>query len=352
MMRLAWPWACGALCTTFFALLLTGCGAGPQSISSSAGPAAATAAPTLATPMNVGPLIPSTSIYFGAYPNPSGLGNGDNPSAVAAFESQLGRKLAINLHFVGFTTLWPNIPDLDDVSNGRMSLELWDCGISDAQIVAGTADPSLQARAQAVAAFGRPIMISFFYEMNVPAGIGPHTRTTCYDSSTDLSNNAFSPAEFVAAWQHIHTIFDAAGATNAIWVWTVAASSAGGAPVQDPRPYYPGDSEVDWVGIDDWDFGNLTVSQTFNALYNLVAPFGKPILVAQTGAAAPNQNAFFQSMVSTLQSQFPQIKGFMYYDNLGPTVDWRVVSSAFPAFGAMANDPYMSASVPPQDFGP
>ncbi len=330
--------------------LLIGCGAG--STSSNAVPQAIPSIqPTLAAPMNVGPLVPSGSIYFGAYVDPSGLANGNNPTAVAEFESQLGRKLAINLHFVGFTTLWPNIPDLDDAANARLPLQFWDCGISDAQIAAGTADPSLQATAAAVAAYGRPIMISFFYDINVPSGVPPRARPLCYDAATDQSNKAFSPSEFIAAWQHIHSIFAAAGATNAIWVWTVAASSDSDNPVEDPRPYYPGDSQVDWIGIDNWDFANLTVTQTFTALYGLVASFGKPILVTETGATAANQVAFFQNVVPTLQTQFPQIKGFMYYDNLGSTVDWRVVPSAFPAFQAMANDPYMSASVPVQYFG-
>lgn len=319
------------------------CGAGPVGHSVPAPAASPTVAPTLAAPVNAGPLVPSGSIYFGGFADPSGLPNGNNPTSLAALEAQLGRPFALNLSFVGFLTLWPTLPMLDNVANNRLSVAFWDCSISNAQIVAGTADAALQTRAAAVAAFGRPIMISFFYEINVPSGDQPRPRPACYDATTDEANGAFSPAEFIAAWQHIRAIFTAAGATNAIWVWTVGASSDAGDPAVDPRPYYPGDSQVDWIGVDVFDFAGQTFAQTAGTVYAQLAPFGKPILIAESGADPSTQTAYFQSVVPTLQSQFPLVKGFMYYDTIGTGVDWRVTPASFPAFEAMANDPYMSA---------
>ena len=52
---------------------------------------------------------------------------------------------------------------------------------------------------------------------------------------------------FVAAWRHIHDLFDAAGATNVIWVWNPNIINP--VPGVQLEPLWPGGSYVDWVGM-------------------------------------------------------------------------------------------------------
>jgi mannan endo-1,4-beta-mannosidase len=174
--------------------------------------------------------------------------------------------------------------------------------------------------------------------MNLPAG--NFTRTACYDPNTDLPNQYFSPVQFKAAWAHIRQIFAQEGATNAVWLWTVSGAGA------NALSYYPGPSQVDWVGFDNFDLTGTSLSATLGPTYSLLAPYGKPIMVTETGAGQSIQTPFFNSAATTLQTQFPLIKGFVYYDGIG-IQDWRIVPAAIPAFATFANNPYMAARYVP-----
>ena len=59
-----------------------------------------------------------------------------------------------------------------------------------------------------------------------------------------------SPAVFVAAWRHIVHCFRARGAQNVTWLWTINTIHKRQGSV--PRPWWPGNSYVTWVGIDGY----------------------------------------------------------------------------------------------------
>src|SRR5438105_15657730 len=67
----------------------------------------------------------------------------------------------------------------------------------------------------------------------------------------DTSSLAVSPASFVSAWRHVHDIFAARGATNAVWVW---CPSAPGFASSTAQAYYPGDTYVDWACADGYNW--------------------------------------------------------------------------------------------------
>jgi hypothetical protein len=172
--------------------------------------------------------------------------------------------------------------------------------------------------------------------MNEPYTL--YDRGQCYDASTDNPDSTFSAAQFVRAWQHVRAIFAQKNVTNVLWVWTPAVGGA------DPEPYYPGDSQVDWIGTDAYDPAGAGFASVFASTYASLARHNKPIL-AVTGEPAASQAAFFPGIVPALSGQFPLVKGFIYYDGVSAAGDWRLASGGGAAYTAFANDPYMSAQV-------
>src|SRR5262249_48553137 len=108
-------------------------------------------------------------------------------------------------------------------------------------IAGGAFDGYLRSWARAAKAWGKPFFLRPNHEMNgnwYPWGTG----------AGNPNNN--TPEEYVAAWKHLHALFDAEGVTNAVWVWCPNVGLSMG---ED----YPGDGWVDWVGLDGYNWGDL-----------------------------------------------------------------------------------------------
>jgi hypothetical protein len=330
----------------FAAMLLAGlaaCGEGsPQ------GPVA-TPIPTptrtpLSPPIVAGALTPPPGqIYFGAYAGQTGLLHGNSPTDTAAFEAEIGRPLTLHWQYEFFTQNLTGLDELDDFAHYRIPVISLNCGGTDAQVANGDFDQAIQLKAIEARNYGWPMFIRYMWDPNLPSNyiLG---RQSCYDPNTDEPNKVFSPTEYVAAWDHMRAIFLQEGATNVVWLWTVSTYSA----AVNPMPYYPGPSEVDWVGMDSYDLSNGSFASTFVPGYAELSPLGKPIMISETGAEGPVQDGFFSGAAATLQTQFPLVKAFLYYDGIdyvtGQNQDWRVTSAAMPAFTSFINDPYMGAS--------
>ena len=146
--------------------------------------------------------------------------------------------------------------------------------VSLAKIAAGRYDRYLRSYAAAVKAFRAQVVLSFGHEMN----------GNWYSWS-----NRHTPAKvFVAAWQHVVTVFRDAGATNATWLWTVNIVDQHSAiPIASPRAWWPGAKYVDWVGIDGYYYqSSQDFAQVFGPTIAAVRELtGDPILIAETGVA-------------------------------------------------------------------
>lgn len=318
-------------------MTLAQCGEGGTQRSSGSIPAGS-AAPGATSP-SLTP--PPGSIYLGAYVNPSQVPN-PPPSLIAGVEQQIGRRFATSLHYYGFYQAFPGPGEAADVANGRIPVISWDCTPSNAAIAAGDADNWIRSRADAVKAFGTPVFLRYMYEMELPST--PRWRPECYDANTDLAGGVFSPQNFIAAWDRIRSIFAQEGVTNVVWLWNPAGEKNLGA-------YYPGATEVDWVGMDRYDTGDVDVNDTFSASYKLLKGINKPIMVGETGAQESEQDAFFGELPQTLRTSFPLIAGINYFDsarkdNYFGVYVWALADSSIPAFTTMANDPYMSGFQP------
>jgi hypothetical protein len=295
-------------------------------------------APAISANVVPGPDVvpPPGSIYLGAFVSTSGL-TSPPLTDLTTFESQIGRKMALTQHYYGFYDTFPGTAEAADLANGRIPIDSWNCQFPNATIVAGHQDTAIRARADAFKKYGKPIFLRYMWEMNLASS--PTNRASCYDAATDSPNGVFSPSEYVSAWDRIRALFASEGATNVIWLWCPSGTV-------NPLAYYPGANEVDWIGFDKYDDTNIAFDQTFLRPYGLLTGTGKPIMIAETGAAAANQPTFFASAPSELQSEFPQVAAFVYFDSSGFKGDWALDQNGTAAFATMGRDPYFSAQVP------
>ncbi len=285
-----------------------------------------------------GRLVPPPgTTYLGGYVNPAG--GGQAPAQTAAFESQIGRPLAYDMHFYGWTNTFPGPAEADDVAHGRIPLIAWNCGDSDARVAAGDDDANIIRRAKAIKAFRTPIIVRWFWEMNLD-DTNNAPRTQCYDPVSDLPAGYFAPGPYLAAWSHIRAVFASQGVTNVVWLWCVANAHGG------PGQYYPGDAAVDWVGMDDYDTNDVSLHDTFFILAEELSQFQeKPFMITETGAHAANQPAFMTGAASELQSAFPWVRGVGYLDSTGNFQAWSLSTAGLSSFATFAQSPYMAAMV-------
>ncbi|MGV8895699.1 MAG: glycoside hydrolase family 26 protein [Rhodoglobus sp.] len=227
------------------------------------------------------------------------------------------------------------IGTLDAISSsGRMpvlSLEPWDPSAGPDQpewrletIVGGQHDDDLGRWATELADFGQPVVLRFAHEMN----------GSWYPWSVEVGDN--SAAGYVAAWNHMHAIFEAAGADNVLFAWSPNVPFGGHqTPFAD---LYPGSDQVDILGIDGYNqdtdtFDWLTPEQLFRegiAELEDLDPT-KPIVVMETasteGASSENSKAMWIGELVRYLDANPRIGGFIWFQD-DKEKDWRFNSTA------------------------
>lgn len=199
-----------------------------------------------------------------------------------------------------------------------------------AAIAAGRYDSYLSAYAEAVRAYGHPVILSFGHEMNGFWYSWGYTHT--------------SPATFVAAWRHIVTLFRTLRARNVTWLWTInTIHKKTGVP--SPGPWWPGNSYVTWVGIDGY---YTSASSVFASVFGPTIVYvhtltRDPILIPETSVTpVANQPAKIADLFAGIHLY--GLLGFVWFDSSNK-VDWRLTSqAAIAAFrrGAKTNGRFAS----------
>ena len=197
-------------------------------------------------------------------------------------------------------------------------------GISDADIAAGHWDAYIRSWASAAKSWGHSLFLRFDREMN----------GWWFNWGSGTGGN--TPADFVAAWRHVHGIFADVGATNVRWVWC---------PNVDPYHkftdislLYPGDAYVDWTCLDGYNGDNPW--RSFNRLFAgsyrhvlQIAP-SKPMLVGEVASTETggNKARWIRNMFAVLPRRFPRIRGLLWFDESvsgpGGHTDWPIETSA------------------------
>jgi beta-mannanase len=302
-------------------------------------PVAATA-PASAAGRPGGKLVPASGFYVGAYTkHADGYGQDREQQATSDLESRLGRRLHIDHHYYSWTDVFPSWREPWDIQNDRIPMISWNGENTDA-INRGDWDGMISSRAQAIAMLNTPVFIRWFWEMD----------------GNKKQGFISSPVSYQKAWRHIHDIFAAAGATNAVWVWCPNASAFDDGTAM---PYYPGGAYVDWVSADGYNFAPNrpgdrweSLGEIYNGFYTAGAKLGKPLMLGEFGAlerSAGEKASWFRQGHDWIAAH-PAIAAAVYFNadstNNGISYNWRVDTSpaSFEGFRYLFTGP---APVPP-----
>ena len=270
------------------------------------GAATGQAAP-LTPAYDVTPLLQPSRKYLGLEID----GSPDSLAPAKQFASWVGGKPNILGNYVAWGTSFDTTAAANAWSYGALDFVVWEPWSTPlSQIAAGDTDTYITDFATAVRSLNVPIAISFGHEFNgnwYPWGT---TGTT--------------PADFVAAWRHVHDLFAAAGATNVIWIWD--PNDIYPVPNVQLKSYYPGDAYVDWVGVTGYwtQQGPYTYGTLYLPTLNEIREFTeKPFIIAETAVEAGSEQA--QSLRDLFQAveQHSDILGFVWYD-YDKGGDWRI----------------------------
>ena len=185
-------------------------------------------------------------------------------------------------------------------------------GVPLASIAAGGSDAYLRSYADAVLAFGHPVILSFGHEMNgtwYPWGDG-HTPAST----------------FVAAWRHIVRVFRAAGAANVTWLWTVNSIEGAASSLSQ---WWPGAAWVNWTGIDGYYYqATDSFGSVFGSTIADIRTFSSaPVLIAETavGTTADRENQI-DALFAGVRAE--RLAGVVWFDEAQHAglyhQDWRL----------------------------
>lgn len=177
-------------------------------------------------------------------------------------------------------------------------------------ILDGQYDDYLQEYAQRLKSFGHPVLFRLNNEMN-----GDWCWYSAYYAGKDTDI-------YKAVWKYIHTIFDANGVDNVLWVWN---------PHDVARPdfkwnhylmYYPGDEYVDIIGLTGYNTGTYfpgehwrSFAEIYPSLYaEYSAAFAKPFMITEFGSnsVGGNKPAWIEAMFDQI-GQLPNIKAAIWW---------------------------------------
>ena len=234
------------------------------------------------------PVPLSRHVALGAY----APGAPDDLTSLHRLEAALGRKLRIASSY----SAWGD-PVIDagvrrEVAERYVPLISWNIATSPAQrystIASGANDGDLSQVADAAKSLRHTVYLRPWPEMNL--NIFP------YQPTPSGSPDGGTPAEFIAAWRHLVTLFRHRGATNVKWVFNPTADTYVG--TTSVSTIWPGSAYVDVLGLDEYNWGNggdgtwRSFHDVFAAQYvQLVAlDAAAPVWICEFGSKEPTES--------------------------------------------------------------
>jgi hypothetical protein len=245
---------------------------------------------------------------------------GDRPEH--AFPERMASTIA-RLGSVPLLTWEPWVTEFDDRRHPTLPPRAEREFASLAAIAHGQYDFHIKPWAEHCAAHGQPLLLRFAHEMNDPYRYpwGPQ--------------NGNRPDDYLAAWRHVHQVFDQAGATNVLWVWSPHGS------VPWFEYYYPGPEWVDWVGVTILNYGDRAPWSrwwSFNQIFGnpsvTLKQFGKPIVIAEfaTVASGGEATAWYREAFATLNATGSPVRMLVLFNQSSDTtitttpLNWSVTA--------------------------
>jgi len=255
-------------------------------------------------------------------------------TALASLEAKVGEAAAVSTYFQSTSQGFTSTQATNASDHGAVpltTLEMWDPAQGVDQpayrlkaIASGAWDAYLRRYAASAKAFGRPVRLRLFHEMN----------GNWYPWGGTVNGN--TPADFVAAWRHVRSIFTAAGATNVKFVWTPNVESVPNTSANAIAKYWPGEAYVDYIALDGYNFGtsrSWSSWRSFGAIFgpaytSVTALSPKPMFIAEIGCATVggDKAAWIADMFRAIPQRYPRIAGVSWF-NANKECDWRVESS-------------------------
>jgi hypothetical protein len=259
--------------------------------------------------------------YLGVYVP----GTPASAAGLTAFAAQTDTRPNVAAYYSGWTEPFQAQFAEEVTARGAVPLvQLDPQGISLAAIARGRYDSYLTSFAQAVISFGHPVIISFGHEMN--------------GDWYSWGNGRTSPADFIAAWRHIVSVFRTSGAAEVTWLWTVNSLAGGPGQAAAPKAWWPGASYVDWVGIDGYYYYRGESFRTvFGSTISVIRQFtDDPVFIPETGISpAAGQAAIIPQVFAGAAAA--GVIGLVYFDANGYR-NWSLEGNkpALTAFGKSA----------------
>jgi hypothetical protein len=243
-----------------------------------------------------------------------------------------GQRPSVILHYLGFgdelqlqqlqnVTAWGAMPLLTwEPFDWRAAHTATQPAYALRHIIEGRFDDHLTRTARTLQTFGEPVLLRFAHEMN----------GDWYPWSEQVNGNR--PGEYVAAWRHVHALFDRLGVDNVHWVWSPNVEYPGSAPLAG---LYPGRDLVDVIALDGYNWGSAAGSgwqspaQVFDptlAAVRRLAP-GVPLMLGETASTEHGgSKASWNTELFAWLERHPDIEAVVWF-NLDKEADWRLDSS-------------------------
>jgi hypothetical protein len=192
------------------------------------------------------------------------------------------------------------------------------------RIANGSLDPFIRNFAEDAAEWGHPFFLRFNWEMN----------GFWFQWSPGLNHN--TAHDYIAAWRHVHDIFQEVGATNATWVWCPNVDFS--RKLTPMRETYPGNRYVDWTCLDGFNWGKTSNSigwQGFNHIFHStyqrlvkIAPH-KPVVIGETASEerGGSKAQWIRNMLNVVPTKYPRVRGLIYFDYKDQGMNWPLSSS-------------------------
>ncbi|HXA62036.1 MAG TPA: glycosyl hydrolase [Streptosporangiaceae bacterium] len=258
-------------------------------------------------------VVCPTANYFGF----ALKGNLKTLGPLTNLETVIGRRTTIGEYYAAFGEPLRTSDLIDLHAHHVLPLIVWEPFHARVQdIASGHSDRYLGKWATGLAALGFPVVLDFGHEFNGAWYPWGRTHET--------------PAEFTAAFQHVHDVLTKKGAVNIIWMWRPTAALH-----QLPlAPWYPGDEYVTWVGLAGYygDQYDRTFDKVFGPIIQNIRSFtNRPLLIAETGAPqGPLQADQVKDMLGAVWAR-PDVLGLIYF-NMNTKRNWALDPDALRAF--------------------
>jgi Glycosyl hydrolase family 26 len=268
-------------------------------------------------------LVPSCGAWWGVYKVPGSTENWE--TTYTDLEAKVGRPFNLVYRYHDFSDAGGagQFPDKYEKALGANHILMFSWASRNfaagtqlrwSDIAAGKYDATVvDPEAARIKAYGQKVFLTFDPEMD--------RRTPA----------AGTPAQYVAAYRHIHDEFAADGVTNAVWAWVPTGYSGN---ISTISQMYPGDAYVDWVGYDPYNFASChsgawrDFNTVINGFYQWLETNGygdKPFILPEYGTVAdptdPAASGDWYANAPAAMATHPNVKAVVEWDDVSAPCD-------------------------------